>query len=160
MGIFSVRRRMEKQYKDMIYTRRLYAFEGEFFRQAKYNAISKQRTINTLKTLGQKIWDIEAKHSGKPIPVIRFGKGVYHTQARLQNAYYSWCDGVTIELAPTQRDIVTLIHELVHGLGYQYHDSRFVGKYIKLLVKYAKLNKQDIIQGMKQFEVTLPAKYR
>jgi len=94
------------------------------------------------------------------IPEIRFGKGIYHTQARGKNFYYSWCDRQTIELAPTQRDMITLIHEMVHALGYDYHDSRFVGKYIYLLKKYAGISKKELILGMKEYSVALPVKYR
>lgn len=150
---------MEKQYREMINTRRLYKFEGEFFVRPEYKLLTKQKSINVLRGLGQLIWLHES--NGKYIvPEIRFGKGIYHTQARGKNFYYSWCDGQTIELAPTQRDILTLIHEMVHALGYDYHDSRFVGKYIYLLQKYAGIKKKDIILGMKEYNVTLPVKYR
>jgi hypothetical protein len=150
---------MDKQYREMINTRRLYKFEGEFFYQPQYKPFTKQLPISTLRTLGQTIWDNES--NGKYlIPEIRFGKGIYHTQARGKNFYYSWCDRQTIELAPTQRDMITLIHEMVHALGYDYHDSRFVGKYIYLLKKYAGISKKELILGMKEYSVALPVKYR
>jgi hypothetical protein len=150
---------MEKQYREMINTRRLYKFEGDFFSQPQYKLLTKQQSLSALRQLGQLIWLHES--NGKYfIPNIRFGKGIYHTQARGKHYYYSWCNRQTIELAPTQRDMVTLIHEMVHAMGHDYHDSRFVGKYIYLLRKYGGVAKKDIILGMKAYHVALPVKYR
>ena len=61
------------------------------------------------------------------MPLIRFGKGLQK---------YSWCDGEILELAPTQRDILTLVHELVHAIGYDDHDKNFARKELVLLEKY------------------------
>ncbi len=149
---------MLKQHREMINTRRLYKFEGDFF--ASNRRLNKQLSINTIKRIGQMVWDNESPYKKKTIPEIRFGPGIYHTQSRGKNLYYSWCDGFIIELAPYQHDLLTLLHEMVHALGYGYHDARFVEKYIYLLVKYGNLNKKDLIMGMKAYEVALPRKYK
>ena len=151
---------MTKQYREMINTRRLYRFENDFFSVPKYRWLVKQLPIRTLQQIGHMIWENESPYSRKQLPEIRFGNGMYHTQARGSKYYYSWCDGYTIELAPTQRDLLTLIHEMVHALGYGYHDSQFVNQYIYLLVKYGKMNKKDLITGLQDFKVALPRKYK
>ena len=150
---------MEKQYREMVHTRRLYKFEGEFFELPSYRYMNVQLNITTVRNIAKVIWSTE-NNTPYMIPDIRFGKGLYHGTAKGKKYYYSWCNGQTIELAPTQRDILTLIHEIVHALGYDYHDSRFVGKYIELLHKYAGIPKKELIMGMQKYKVSLPTKYR
>ena len=151
--------RMQKQYREMVNTRRLYKFEGEFFNLPPFRYMSVQLNLTTLRNIGKIIWNQE-NSTWFSIPEIRFGKGLYHGTARGVKYYYSWCDRQTIELAPTQRDILTLIHEMVHALGYGYHDSRFVGQYIHMLTKYAGVPKKELIMGMQQYKVALPRKYK
>jgi hypothetical protein len=150
---------MEKKYREMVNTRRLYKFEGEFFKQLPYRYMHTQLNKGTLVTIGKVIWHAETG-SLQGIPNIRFGKGLHHGTARGDKYYYSWCDRQTIELAPTQRDLMTLIHELVHALGYDYHDAKFVGRYITMLIKYAGLPKKQLILGMQQHKVALPRRYK
>jgi len=149
---------MQKQYREMVNTRRLYKFEGEFFNWSPYRYMTTQLTKQTLVNIGKIIWNDEG--NGFLIPEIRFGKGLYHGTAKGLKYYYSWCDRETIELAPTQRDIMTLIHEMVHAVGYSNHDTKFVGKYIELLTKYAGVPKKELIQGMIEYNVAVPRKYK
>lgn len=150
---------MVKQYREMVNTRRLYKFEGDFFNLPAYKYITVQLSLTTLRNIAKVIWHEES--DGKfLIPDIRFGKGLYHGTARGIKYYYSWCDRQTIELAPTQRDILTLLHEMVHALGYDYHDSKFVETYITLLHKYGGIPKKPLIMGMKEYKVALPRKYK
>lgn len=150
---------MVKQYREMVNTRRLYKFEGEFFNLPAYKYLSVQLSLTTIRNIAKLIWH-EESDGRYLIPEVRFGKGLYHGTAKGQKYYYSWCDRVTIELAPTQRDILTLIHEMVHALGFDYHDSRFVGKYIELLTKYAGVPKKELIKGMMEYKVAVPRKYK
>lgn len=126
---------MKTQYKRMVETRRLYKLEGELYTKRKFRAITKQQPELVLKNLAQKIWKQEGYQ--KKLPNIRFGKGIMHG-----TMYYSWCDGETIELAPKQRDVLTLIHELVHAMGYDYHDKPFVMKELLLLTKYTEIDQE------------------
>jgi hypothetical protein len=151
--------RMDKQYREMVNTRRLYKFEGEFFNLLPYRYMNVQMNLTTLRNIANILWNGE-NTTWFSIPEVRFGKGLYHGSVKGQKYYYSWCDRQTIELAPTQRDILTLIHEMVHALGYGYHDSKFVGKYIEMLVKYAGVPKKELIQGMQRYKVALPRKYK
>lgn len=149
---------MEKKYREMVNTRRLYKFEGDFFHRSHLRYMTTQLTKQTLVNIGKIIWNDQDNRF--LIPEIRFGKGLYHGTAKGQKYYYSWCDRQTIELAPTQRDILTLIHEMVHALGCDYHDSKFVGKYIELLTKYAGVPKKELIKGMMEYKVAVPRKYK
>lgn len=154
-----VEKQMEKKYREMVNTRRLYKFEGDFFYLPAYRYLTIQINLSTARNIAKLIWYKES--DGRfLIPEIRYGKGLYHGTARGEKYYYSWCDRQTIELAPTQRDLMTLIHEMVHALGYDYHDSRFVGKYIQLLHKYGGVPKKPLIMGMKEYKVSLPRKYK
>lgn len=148
-----------KQYREMVNTRRLYKFEGDFFHLPAYRYLTIQISLDTAKNIAKVIWHNEG--DGKfLIPEIRYGKGLYHGTARGEKYYYSWCDRQTIELAPTQRDMMTLIHEIVHAMGYDYHDTKFVGKYIELLHKYGGVPKKPLIMGMQEYKVALPRKYK
>lgn len=116
---------MRKRYRKMVDTRRIYGLEEDMYYDRRFAGITKQRSLPYLTTLAKKIWKGE-KYSRK-MPNIRFGKGFQQ---------YSWCDGETIELVETQRDILTLVHELVHGIGYDDHDKSFVAKEFILLETY------------------------
>lgn len=124
---------MKTQYKRMVETRRLYKLEGELYRKKQFRTITQQQSLDTLQRLAQKIWKQEGCR--KKLPDIRFGKGTSHGPS-----YYSWCDGETIELAPKQRDTLTLIHELVHAMGNDYHNKPFVMQELLLLMKYTPLD--------------------
>lgn len=131
--------------KRMIDSRRLYRLESDLYGHHPFEPITKQLSIDTLRRLGRFIWKQE--RSKQNPPVIKFGKGVMHA-----GEYYSWCDGDTIELAPTQRDKLTLIHELVHALGYDDHDERFIKRYRKLLKKYAPVESDLIDEKFEELE--------
>ena len=124
---------MKTYHREMVNTRRLYALENRLYKDHRFTEITKSRSITYLQRLATTIW----KNEGitKSMPVIRFGKGTYHI-----GEYYSWCDGTTIELAPTQRDVLTLIHELVHAMGMGYHNKKFVHTEVYLLHMYTSTN--------------------
>lgn len=126
----------------MVNTRRLYKLEEQLYYDDKFKGITKQSSLLSLKRLAKKIWNQEKCKS--VIPNIQFGKGTLHVGQR-----YSWCDGTTIELAPKQRDKLTLIHELVHAMGYPYHDKNFVKVQKKLLRKYTTLDRKVITTKFK-----------
>lgn len=64
----------------------------------------------------------------KPIPMIKAGKGTWF--GGYWYSYYSVDEGIV--LSRSQRNIITLIHEIVHHLGYDEHDSKFVKQYFKI----------------------------
>lgn len=132
---------MKKRYKQMIDTRRVYQLETDMYYDRRFTYITKQRSLGYLVKYAKKIW--KAEKIKKQIPLIRFGKGLQK---------YSWCDGEILELAPTQRDILTLVHELVHAIGYDDHDKKFAAKELVLLAKYTSV-KVDVLHEM--FEVMI-----
>lgn len=129
---------MKNRYRQMVNTRKLYQLEATLYNNKVFNQLTKQRSLKFLRELTAFIWDKEK--FGKDIPEVRFGNGVSYG-----HLMYSWCDGLTIELVETQRDVLTLIHEMVHALGYDYHDALFVEMELYLLVKYTPLNPQILI---------------
>ncbi len=130
---------MKKRYRRMIDTRRLYRLEQELYYSKAFSSITKQQPLRHLTALAEFIWKKEKmKHR---IPTIRFGKGTPHNSIP-----FSWCDGETIELAKTQRDELTLIHEIVHAMGYDDHDKNFVTKELTLLEKYTTIKQEDLYE--------------
>lgn len=129
----------------MLETRKLYKMEEELYTYQPFNRLTKQLSLPTLKRLAKNIWMEECP--SRKIPTIQFGKGTLHV-----GRYYSWCDGETIELAPTQQDKLTLIHELVHAMGYDDHDTRFVRRYRQLLKKYAPVETELIEEKFQELK--------
>lgn len=125
---------MKNSYRQMVNTRRLYQLETKVSDDRTFSHLSKQRSLKFLRELTNIIW--KSENIKLDIPEVRFGTGVSYG-----NLMYSWCDGLTVELAEKQRDVLTLIHELVHALGYDYHDRDFVEMELYLLMKYTPLNK-------------------
>jgi hypothetical protein len=116
---------MKKRYKRMVDTKRVYGLETDMYYDKRFEFITRQRSLDYLKRYARKIWKEEGYT--KKMPTIRFGKGMQK---------YSWCDGEILELAPAQRDILTLVHELVHAIGYDDHDKNFAMKELVLLANY------------------------
>lgn len=137
--------KMKKRYRRMLETRRLYKLEDDLYYDKRYRHITRKRSYNYLHNLAKTIWAGERIKT--KMPNIQFGTGAPHG-----GYLYSWCDGETIELAPEQRDIITLIHELVHGMGYDYHDREFVRTEARLLKKYVDMDKSLVSQAFSKYE--------
>ena len=121
-------------------TRRLYKLEREYFRGEP------ELPMKTLQDLAYKIWEEEGytgKYYGtkaKPIPPVVSGKGT-----KYNGRYYSYFDGQKIELARTERKKYVLIHEMVHALGYDKHDRKFVEKYFDLLETFGVCDHRELL---------------
>lgn len=140
-------------YKQMVNTRTLYKFEGEFFNKKEYKYLLRRLTLKKLNAIAKHVWNKE--RISYAMPTIRFGKGIHHCGQPV-----SWCDGTTIELIPEQREISTLLHELVHAAGHYLHNAKFVNTYVKYLTKYTSIPKKELVNTMKEYNVDLPKKYR
>ena len=116
-------------------TRRLYRFEGTWFRRSPY---SKSRKMSYLKSEARYIW--RTMKFEADMPKIKAGKGVLHNG--YWYSYYSINDGIV--LSRSQRNIITLIHEIVHHLGHDEHDHKFVDQYFKILKKCYGFNDNHI----------------
>lgn len=121
----------------MVETKRVYKLEETLYKNNQFKQITKQRPLNYLIKFAQNLWREEQYNH--QFPDIRFGKGIQQ---------YSWTDGITIELSKSQRDILTLIHEIVHTLGFDYHNDKFLNKELDLLERYTKIKGiKDIISN-------------
>jgi len=130
---------MKRRYKDAVETRSLYKFENEYFSGHK---ICKMRSMSTLRRMAKRIM--------KNPPRIVAHRGEYYGGRYLS---YQCDDGIF--LARNQREYLTLTHELVHAMGYDYHDYAFVKKYFSLLTKVFRLNKQDLVTAARKYGVSI-----
>jgi len=133
-------------YKQMMFTRNLYRFETEYFLQdgKAWTHIVKQRSLRSLRQTLIRVWgDLRPC---TPMPILCFGKGV---------GGLSWFQEGRIVLAPGQRDLLTLLHEIVHALGYGHHNVPFVKAYFKLLSKYGKVPLRVLRRGAADYNVAL-----
>ena len=108
-------------------TRHVYGYENTYL--STFNRLNQQRDLPSLTKLADKIW---AKYyTGKRKRAnIRFGPGT----RELGGVPMSYAEGYdTIELAPGQRDILTLIHELAHMMGPSLHGLSFTKAYYSIL---------------------------
>ena len=110
-------------------TRWLYRVEDELFKHNGYaNAI---RPMAFLRRVAKRIW--RAVASGRPLPRIVAGRGTW-SYDRLA----SYCEGRSrIVLARDHRNVLVLLHELVHALGPCLHGPKFIRVYFPLLQRYA-----------------------
>lgn len=81
-------------------------------------------------------------------PKIVAHKGTYYNGRYLS---YQCDDGIF--LARNQREYLTLVHELVHFMGYDYHDKEFVKVYFYKLCMLFNLNMQEITKAAKQYKI-------
>lgn len=115
-----------------IATRNLYRFEEIYFLD---HSVCKQRTLREIKSAAKRVWQ---KRRGK-MPKIYFGLGT-----KYNGRYLSYQQGDEIHLAEGQRDYLTLTHELVHAMGYDYHDKKFVDVYFDLLEKIFHMHRGEL----------------
>lgn len=120
-------------------TRNLYRFENEY---AWPNRMVKMRSMKNLRRMANRVM--------KAPPKIVAHKGTYYGGRYLS---YQCDDGIF--LARNQREYLTLIHELVHAMGYNYHDKVFVSRYFNLLTKLFGLNKTKLINDARQYGVNI-----
>jgi hypothetical protein len=127
--------RKRTRFDKAVETRRIYRFEGWHFYGSSY---SKQRKMKYLKSEMIYIWR-KMKFEAE-MPRLRAGKGVLNNG--YWYSYYSINDGIV--LSRSQRNIVTLVHEIVHHLGHDEHDSKFVKQYFNIFRKCYKFTEADL----------------
>jgi len=120
-------------------TRRQYAFEDKVL--SGIPSINKQLAQSTLQRLINRVCKTIA-YEYQP-PVVVFGPGVRHGKQML-----SWCNGPIIELAPGQRDKLTIYHELAHAIGHEDHDDEFRSCLFGLLYLFEGINCQTMWTGV------------
>ena len=116
----------KKKLQRTLDTKRVYRFEGLYFRGHRLN---RDLPIKKLRQIAYKTWPSYLKST---FPKIKTGTGT-----KYNGRYYSYFqEGVGIILSRNQRNVLTLLHELTHALGHGEHDHKFVNKYFKLLSKF------------------------
>lgn len=105
-----------------------------------------------LRRIAMKIWHDLFSTSGRdyyPLPNIRAGRGVKYNGYLY--SYYEKYYGIV--LARNQRNIVILIHELTHALGYDDHDKAFVNQYFKLLRKFTDIDSRSLNRARIKYKI-------
>lgn len=129
------------------YTVRLYSFEDK---SPSILHLKKDLSMKVLRRYASKIWKVYGGR--KPLPTIVAGEGVWY-----MGHMYSFCQEINgvirIELSRGQRSIITLVHELVHALGYDEHDRRFSKKELAILEKCFKINHNKLIRDAKEYRL-------
>jgi len=112
-------------------TRHVYGFEDRYL--TTLADLNKQQSLRVLVSQAKKIW--QKHYSGsRAIPTIKFGKGDSSLGRPL-----SYTLGYSeIVLCPKQRNLLTLIHELVHAIGPCQHGRNFVKVYVTILDDFVK----------------------
>jgi len=134
---------MKPQYRAMVETRRLYNLEFKMCDDTKFKSLVRQYSHKHLSKLMHRIWKTE----GVPVPppTLIFGGGMLRG-----GNMYSWYYKGVIHLAPEQHNYMTLIHELVHAMGYEKHDVLFVEMYVHLLTTYTKIDGSVLMATFKK----------
>ena len=132
----------------MVSTRRLYKFE-EIFSKELPAYVKRQRSLPFLKYMLKDVW---LKHGRKGVkhPELAFGEGTPHEGERV-----SFCDGYSqIELVVGDRNVLILLHEITHALGFgNPHGKGFVRKYVELLVEYGRCDEGELNLAIGLFKV-------
>ena len=135
-------------YRKVVETRRLYAFEDVFGKELPYFT-RRDRSLSFLACLLSIVW---AKHGRKntKCPKLVFGEGVPHNGEKT-----SFAVGYDhIELVEGQRTVMILLHEITHTLGFgRPHGPGFVRKYLELLVEYGKCDEGELRMAMSLFKI-------
>lgn len=134
------------QFRKDITTRRIYKFESDYFRG--------QPTLpmGELSELAKKVWRRESG-SDKPPRKYGFPNVVAGPGTKYNGRYYSYFDGEKIQLARNERKKFVLIHEMVHALGYDEHDRKFMQKYFELLVAYKVCTRRELLRAGLKFKL-------
>ena len=129
-------------------TRNIYKFEQKAF---KFHEFGDMRSINELRKIAKKIWNHSNRRKNRELEIV-CGKG-----SKYNGRYLSYCQELSrsktrIVLARNQRDIVTLIHEIVHAQGYDNHCKRFVKK-VLFYLEFMGYDKSELRSLAKQYKL-------
>jgi hypothetical protein len=146
----SLAARKQRATRHAVQTRALYRYEGTRFRDSH---LLKVRSIKELRRLTARIWQAEKTARPDAAPAIIAGRGVYQS-----GRWLSYCEGrAKIVLARHERNILVLIHELTHAIGFTHHGTAFRERYFGLLRRYAGRLSRDTRAALKVDLSTLTA---
>ncbi len=130
-----------------IETKRQYRFEEEAKILAPFR---KQLTFNTLNEFASMFWENEGR-SFSYFPLIIFGQGV--KQGTRHMSYAQAGNPSKIILAPYQRDKITVLHEILHCVGFSEHDRDFFTAQVKYLYLFCGYDFNDLVTEGKKFKL-------
>lgn len=104
-------------------TRHLYNFEQAHFRGTRF---VKSIPMKNLRKMTKRIWNAFGKN--KELPKIIASKGTLYG-----GRYLSYNQFNDIHLIRNQRNVITLVHEITHALGFDDHNKRFVDMEFNIL---------------------------
>ncbi len=119
---------------DGIKTRNLYNFEDVYFKNTFF---SRDLSMNILRKQAFRVWKIFGKN--KEFPKIVADRGTFYN-----GRYLSYSQGNDIRLARNQRNIITLMHEITHALGFEFHNKKFVDMEFSILEHMFKKNRGEL----------------
>ena len=91
------------------------------------------RNAKFLRAMAKAVW---AQHGRKNY---RCPRVIFLQVPKQGGSYLNWCEGQSlIAINRACQNISTLLHEMVHALGYYKHSSGFVRKYADLMSEYGK----------------------
>lgn len=129
-------------------TRRLYCFESIFAKELPFY-VRRARSKWFLEELLRQVW-IKHGRKGVKTPRLTFGEGTPHAGHRS-----SFADRYShIELVPGDRNVMILLHEITHTLGFGApHGRGFARKYVDLLVEYGRCDEGELNLAFALFKV-------
>ena len=116
-----------------IQTRNLYRFEDVYFLGMD---VILQRPMKDLQKKMEQIWK---KYKDSDFPILFASKGVFYC-----GKWLSYNLENEIHLAPGQRNYLTLVHEMCHAMGRDYHDKNFVDLEFDILERFFNIDRGEL----------------
>ena len=116
-----------------IQTRNLYRFEDVYFLGMD---VIVQRPMKDLQKKMEQIWK---QYKDSDFPILFESKGVFYC-----GKWLSYNLENEIHLAPGQRNYLTLVHEMCHAMGRDYHDRNFVDLEFDILERFFNIDRGEL----------------
>ena len=116
-----------------IQTRNLYRFEDVYFLGMD---IVVERPMKDLQKKMEQIWK---QYKDSDFPILFENKGVFYC-----GKWLSYNLENEIHLAPGQRNYLTLVHEMCHAMGRDYHDKNFVDLEFDILERFFNIDRGEL----------------
>lgn len=116
-----------------IQTRNLYRFENVYFLGMD---IVVQRSMKDLQKKMEQIWK---KYKDSDFPILFESEGTLYC-----GKWMSYNMENEIHLAPGERDYLTLVHEMCHAMGRDYHGKNFVDLEFDILERIFNIDRGEL----------------
>ena len=117
----------------VIQTRNLYRFENVYFLGMD---IVVQRSMKDLQKKMEQIWK---KYKDSDFPILFESEGTLYC-----GKWMSYNMENEIHLAPGERDYLTLVHEMCHAMGRDYHGKNFVDLEFDILERIFNIDRGEL----------------